>query len=248
MDQSRLKQLMTYNPDTGVFSWIEPRGPRPAGPTPYRAQLTIDGVAHSSSRLAWLYMTGEWPTGQVKCRNGMRDDIRWGNLYESLPPKAEINAATLRRILNYSPDTGVFTWLQPAGKLNAGAVAGSPNGSGYVHIQIAKKLHKAHRLAWLYMTGEWPTLFIDHRNMITGDNRWDNLRQATRSQNACNKGVPNTSKSGVKGVESMPNGTFLADVTIDGKNTYLGTFATLEEAHAVVCAAREQMHGEFARH
>jgi hypothetical protein len=69
----------------------------------------------------------------------------------------------------------------------AGDVAGGANnGDRYRRIRVDNQLYQAHRLAWLYMTGEWPSNGIDHINGHRADNRWANLREATQSQNMAN--------------------------------------------------------------
>lgn len=248
MDQVRLKQLLTYHPDLGAFTWNESRGASKAGTTTRSTQISLEGVAYSATRLAWLYSTGEWPATRIKYRNGNSDDIRWGNLYSNAPLDGPLDAETLQTLLDYNPDTGVFTWLMPTGKPKSGDIAGSPNSRGYIHVQIAKKLYKAHRLAWLYMTGEWPTSLVDHEDTDRQNNRWGNLRLATPGQNRCNAKVNKDSRSGIKGVKRIPSGNQIAALRINGKFTHLGTFDTPEAAEEAARAAREQHHGEFARH
>src|ERR1700719_1662744 len=94
----------------------------------------------------------------------------------------------LRELLSYDPETGVFRWLvRKRQNVKAGDVAGSFDGCGYCKISIDRRAYKAHRLAWLYMTGEWPPAEIDHINMNRADNRFANLRLATRHQNMANQ-------------------------------------------------------------
>lgn len=157
-----------------------------------------------------------------------------------------MNQQRLRQRLHYNPDTGIFTWNESHGARKVGSVAGSQNSLGYICIGVAKSRHKAHRLAWLYMTGEWPPELIDHIDGDPTNNRWNNLRCATRAQNAMNTKLRSNNNTGYKGV-SQKHGKYLASVAADGANTHLGTFDTAEEAYVVACATREQRHGEFAR-
>lgn len=73
--------------------------------------------------------------------------------------------------------------------------------TGYVLISFDGEQYLAHRLAWFYVTGEMPPMFIDHINGKPDDNRFENLREATPQQNGFNRGMPKNNKSGAKGCE-----------------------------------------------
>lgn len=112
-----------------------------------------------------------------------------------------ITQEQLKLILNYDPETGEFNWLvKPRNRASIGGVAGHLRKNGYREISIKGKKYYAHRLAWLYMTGSWPKEHIDHINGNPSDNRFCNLREATRSQNMHNQGVCSNNTSGYKGV------------------------------------------------
>lgn len=157
----------------------------------------------------------------------------------------------LKSILDYDPETGAFTWKhRPNGPRHwntkyAGTRAGSLEPvSGYERISINDRIFKAHRLAWVWMTGDSPDEEIDHINGDRLDNRWANLRLATHGQNQANCKTWN--KFGLKGVTKCGN-RFLAKITKNHEYHYLGLFATPEEAHAAYMKAAREMHGEFAR-
>lgn len=155
-----------------------------------------------------------------------------------------ITAQILRDLLHYDPDTGVFTWRVQVSNVTAGTVAGKSLPTGYRVIRIRNRVYYAHRLAWLYMTGDWPAHQIDHVNNSTGDNRWANLRAATQAQNNANCRV--RSSTGFKGVYRYGK-RFASFARYNGKSIYLGTFSTAAEAsNAYVSKARE-LFGEFAR-
>lgn len=108
----------------------------------------------------------------------------------------------LKEFLHYEPLTGIFTWLKlplKAYSVKVGDIAGTKQ-HGYIHIQIFGKKQYAQRLAWLYMTGNWPSKHIDHKNGIRDCNIWCNLRDCTDSQNQFNAGLSSRNKSGYKGV------------------------------------------------
>jgi hypothetical protein len=104
----------------------------------------------------------------------------------------------------------------------------------------------AHRLAWLYMTGVWPTKDIDHQDRNRQNNKWKNLREATFSQNKANASK-NYNKSGYKGAYSQHGKTFFSSIGVNGKRIYLGTFPTAKLAHQAYVKAAKHYFGEFAR-
>ena len=156
-----------------------------------------------------------------------------------------IDANTIRRLLDYDPDTGVFRWREHHYIRYVGAVAGCSMGSGYRRVHIAGKKYYEHRLAWLYVYGVWPTNQIDHINTVKNDNRICNLREATRSQNHANKSKYKGEL--LKGVKKYPHGKFSAHVSINNKKIYLGMYDTEEQAHAAYCEAAQQAFGAYHR-
>lgn len=150
----------------------------------------------------------------------------------------------LKSRLHYNPETGDFTWVSSSGTRfdQIGRKAGNRNKAGYLRITVFQKSYMAHRLAWLYMTGSHPEHHIDHINMRKNDNRWSNLRAATKSQNGANSRA--RCASGLKGAYwSKSIGRWYSSA--NGK--YLGTFDTPEEANAAYKRAAKIDFGEFAR-
>ena len=148
----------------------------------------------------------------------------------------------LRGLLNYAPETGVFTWIVHASQMHIGDIAGSVNGSGYLQIDIDGQKYKAHRLAWLYATGAWPTAQIDHVNGQRDDNRISNLRDVSRSVNIQNlRKARSDNKSGLLGVSANGN-RWQAQINVGGKKRQIGTFATPELAHAAYLDAKRELH------
>lgn len=96
----------------------------------------------------------------------------------------------LKSILHYDAETGVFTSLRARGNVKKGQACTAIDSNGYICISLLKQVFRAHRLAWFYVTGEWPkaNMVIDHVNRIKTDNRLVNLREATYSVNAKNRG------------------------------------------------------------
>ena len=159
-----------------------------------------------------------------------------------------LTQARLKELLHYDPETGHFTWLvSRGGTAHAGSRAGSPNSKGYTLIKLDGVTHRAQRLAFLYMTGGFPTEFVDHINRVKDDNRWINLRPATGRENEGNKGLRHDNTSGRRGVSWCKRARkWRAYGMRDGRQVYLGLFDTLEEAAAVTKAWREESFGIFA--
>ena len=161
-----------------------------------------------------------------------------------------ITQQELKERLHYDLDTGIFTWLtckQRSGKV-PGDVAGGDNGNGYVVIKLNKYIYLAHRLAWLYVNGCWPREFIDHQNRVRSDNRYCNLREATRTENKRNQKIQSNNSTGFKGVcLKKSTGKFRALCGVDGKQHEIGLYDTAEEAHDAYVAFAKQHHKQFFR-
>jgi hypothetical protein len=153
----------------------------------------------------------------------------------------------LKSILSYNPQTGLFIRLITS---SANAVEGDTAGclhDGYIDIKINYKAYRAHRLAWLYMTGKWPEDEVDHIiNGITNDNRWINLREATHNQNSKNRKLNVNNASGFKGVHKEKN-KWRASVSINKVQTFIGLFNTPEEAAQARVNYASVHYGEFNR-
>lgn len=143
-----------------------------------------------------------------------------------------LTAARLRRLLYYDPATGVFTWRNPtSARVKAGRVAGSLHKSGYLQIGIDKKLYFAQRLAWLYVKGRWPTHEVDHRNRLRADNRFSNLRHASRKQNSENITRRSDNTSGYTGVYWLERiSKWYAQIRHHGVQIHLGYFSRVKDA------------------
>lgn len=163
-----------------------------------------------------------------------------------MPSKGTLTQAHLKELLYYDPETGVFTWRAPRGRAAVGSRAGT-RGNGYVRVRIEGVFYAAHRLAFLYVTGAFPPDCVDHVNRDRSDNRWANLRQATRRENAGNKGIQRNNTSGHRGVSWFErSGKWRARGVSSGRQIHLGLFDSIEEAATVAQAWREESFGEYA--
>ena len=173
----------------------------------------------------------------------------------TLPP-----IAFLRECFSYDPDTGELKWRKrPASHFAnpraesmwntrfAGTVAcATINGGGYAVVQVTfdgeARLMRVPRVIYKIMTGEEPET-VDHINRVRSDNRFVNLRAATKRQNNYNK--LSGSRSGLpKGVCAHKK-KYAARIRINGAHVHLGAFSTIEAAHAAYCAAAKELHGDF---
>ena len=149
----------------------------------------------------------------------------------------------LKSLLTYDPDTGEFRWkIATARRTKIGCLAGAISNKGYMRIQVDRRIYSAHRLAWLYTYGVWPTGVIDHINQNKDDNRLCNLRDVSLSVNARNCKLQKNNSSGYKGVSYWAHRRkWAAQIRTEGKNKLLGMFDTpAEAANAYVCFARKR--------
>lgn len=156
-----------------------------------------------------------------------------------------LTQARLKELLHYDPETGIFTWIVARSGHLAGAVAGSKTQHGYIRITVEYKEQLAHRLAWLYMTGEFPNGKVDHKNTVGTDNRWGNLRLATTQQNAFNQAMKAGNKAGYKGVCKSSSKKWKASIKVSGKSEHIGTFSSPELAAEAYRVRAAQVQGEF---
>lgn len=164
-------------------------------------------------------------------------------------PTIEFDIDRLREVLNYDPETGIFTWrITRRSVAQAGRIAGCLHSGGSIYLRVDGKALQAHRVAWAMQTGAWPKDEIDHINRVRNDNRLVNLREATRAQNLHNRGASKCNTSGFKGVfMCRESGRFRAQVRFSGNKKWSARFKTKEEAYAAYCEKAAELHGEFAR-
>jgi hypothetical protein len=154
-----------------------------------------------------------------------------------------LTANDVRLRLAYDPETGRFTRRVPgARRWKVGDLVGCRNSAGYLATEINGKNFFLHRLAWLYVHGEWPKFDIDHINGIKDDNRIANLRDVSKSVNLQNQRRPHAgSSSGYLGV-SRSGAKFVASIRCVGKLKSLGTYETAAEASEVYQLAKLMLH------
>ena len=147
----------------------------------------------------------------------------------------ELTQQLLQRLVYYDPETGVFKSTKEGAKggRKEGEAISTLNDKGYIYFRVLGKKYLGHRLAWLYMKGEFPSLLIDHKNHNKSDNRWVNLREATPMSNSQNRKKP---------CVDIHNGKFRARLCSNYKAFHVGYFDTYEEAASAYYAAKQQHH------
>lgn len=155
----------------------------------------------------------------------------------------DLTAKYLRELLHYDPETGIFVWkIKPANCVQAGAVAGSMITDGYLGISIKRVKYAAHRLAWLYVHGEWPKDQLDHVNGVRDDNRIVNLRESTQAENMQNAKAKRAGKFSLGTTYNKGTKKWQATIRANSCTKYLGLFDTQEEAHQAYAAAKLTVH------
>ena len=158
----------------------------------------------------------------------------------------DITLDQLRALLHYSPETGLFTWqVKTCRKVVPGAIAGYTKPEGYMTIRINKRGYRASRLAWLYVTGFWPTGDIDHIDGNPRNNAFNNLRDVTTAENIQNQRRAHTRNKtgGLLGVSKLKSSKrWRARICTNGISVLLGWFDTPEEAHLAYLEAKRKHH------
>jgi hypothetical protein len=158
-----------------------------------------------------------------------------------------------KALFNYDPETGLLTWKFSSQSIKEGAEVGTydktpKSNTRYRKVSVFRENYKVHRIIWLMQTGDWPKGDVDH---IDGDglnNKWENLRDITHSQNLMNAAVRSDSTSGYKGVSyDSRRDKWYAYINIDGKRKMLGRHRTMQEAITARRDAEQDLFGEFAR-
>lgn len=165
--------------------------------------------------------------------------------YMAARSRPKITAQELRQVLAYSPESGQFTYLADRGRMRAGDVAGTETPDGRRCIVVNGRRYFAHRLAWLYVTGSWPSQEIDHIDGDSLNNRFCNLRDVSSTINQQNKrAAPSTKKYsklfGAHWCEQKQ--VWKSSIRVAGRSKHLGVFATEEEASAAYVEAKRRLH------
>lgn len=153
-----------------------------------------------------------------------------------------MSVEAIRELFRYNPATGFLHWK--VSKQGRRATAGTPNAAkGYISVMIDGARWQVHGLIWYLVTGDW--LMVDHRDGNTSNNRWSNLRPATKQENGWN--TPGRARSGFKGVYPTPSGKWVARLKIGDQIVNFPSRETAEQAFFDYCEAAREHFGDFAR-
>jgi hypothetical protein len=257
LTHERLLEVLKYNSATGIFAWLVTRGrARKGGVAGYIGphgdmSIRIDGTMYAALRLTHFYENGHWPAGAVIPADEDLDNARIANLRvvpeistAELPKRrSDLTIELIRKLSFYEGGRLFWACHCHQAHIRFGMEAGRMSSQGYRVIMIAGIEYPAHRIAWAHHHGKWPKNETDHKNGIRNDNRIENLRDATYSQNCANRKIDERNKTGVKGIYVRgDNGTFR--VKCNRKN--IGSFKTIQEAIIARFEAEKRCQGEFA--
>ena len=161
----------------------------------------------------------------------------------------ELTSKVLHDFFDYNSETGIVTRkISTNNRTKVGQIVGCLRPDGYLCATIGGKPYQLHRLIWLYAHGSWPSGEIDHINGNRSDNRIENLRDVTSSQNGRNKRVSSANTSGVTGVTWFKSrNKWVAAMNMNGKRIHLGYFETIDDA-AKARKSADTIHGFHENH
>lgn len=157
--------------------------------------------------------------------------------------KTDLTAQRVRELFEYDPNTGEFTHRIARRRVRPGLKAGSSHCAGYIEIGVDCKSYLAHRLAWLYVTGEWPRYMIDHIDGDRSNNRFSNLRDVPEGINRQNLKRARSDKKSCKLLGVFKSkGRWSAGLWLNGRYIHLGTHDTPELAHEAYLMGKREHH------
>jgi len=157
-----------------------------------------------------------------------------------------ITQKRLKELVHYDPETGVFTNLVERRGVDVGDTLGSIHTRGYLIIPLGGVKYIAHRLAWLYVYGEFPPNDVDHIDRVRTNNKISNLRLCTQRENNINSSKRKTNRSGYKGVNwDKTRGAWRAQIQSNKKKIIIGRFISPALAYLAYCREGKKLHGEF---
>jgi len=158
-----------------------------------------------------------------------------------------ITQERVRELFEYRQDGNLYWKIKASQSTSIGDMAGWDNGGGYKKVRVNKKIQAVHRLIFLYHHGYLPT-YVDHADLNPSNNKIENLRAATRADNARNKSKQKNNTTGWTGVFfRKDSGKYRAIIGVNDKLLHLGTFKTPKDAALAYNQAAIQHHGAFAR-
>jgi hypothetical protein len=210
--------------------------------------LHLNGKYYQAHQLIWCIEYGCWPTRVIRHIDGNLDNNELQNLTMDSDARgkvdAPLNVERLRQVLNYDPATGMFTWkVSLRNRTLPGDKAGYMNNQGYMLCVIDQQKIRLHRAAWAIYYGTMPEGHLDHINGVRHDNRIENLRIATASENMQNTALRKNSTTKVKGIHLRKDtGKYSSSITVNGVTHWLGCFDNISDAKRARLAAENTLH------
>jgi len=214
-----------YHTSTGKMAGSLDRG---------KITVCINSKRYPAHNLVWFLETGKFPDTTLIHINNNKSDNRFGNLQQTIKKinNFKVDQKSLKELLCYNPLTGVFTWKSKVqnSPANIGDTAGY-DVKGYTMMSIHDSRYYAHRLAWLWKHGEFPTFEIDHINHNRKDNRICNLREVKHIDNCRNCSMNSNNTSGATGVYfNKITKLWLANITVNKVRKYIGEYSNKADA------------------
>ena len=239
---------LLYSVDSGRYGRYK-AGTR-AGSTNKQGVRVINfaGKYYQEHQLIWTIVTGKWPEQVIRHANGNLCDNRFENLrMDSLARgkrDSPISVERLREVLSYDHETGEFFWrVSLRNRTLPGDKAGYMNDQGYMLCVIDQQKIRLHRAAWAIYYGTMPEGHLDHINGVRHDNRIENLRIATASENMQNTALRKNSTTKVKGIHLRKDtGKYSASITVNGVTHWLGCFDNISDAKRARLEAENTLH------
>lgn len=244
-----VRDQFDYDPETGELlrKRLRARNMRPETGSATKAGIIVgvNGGHEFAHRLVWLWVHGDWPSKQIEHINGDKTDNRIANLRLRNPSaKMPLTLDRLKGLLRYERETGKFFWKKTSRATREGEEAGHVREHhGYRAITIDGTSYYAHRLVWLWESNEWPKHNVDHQNGNRDDNRIENLKDLTFSQNSHNtsKLGPNNT-TGFRGVTRYRD-KFIAQIMVAGVAEAISMHDNPEDAAKAYAKRYEEIFG-----
>lgn len=150
----------------------------------------------------------------------------------------------LKDLIRYDEKTGLAFWNEAPSKSVKAGSAISTLKNGYIVFSYKRSQYLLHRVIWFIMKGEQPSEIIDHKNRMTTDNKWSNLREATYEESSINTSISSRNSSGYKGVYwNKRKNRYIARIGSGNKRKVLGQFVSEKDAAIAYDNAALKLYG-----
>jgi len=159
---------------------------------------------------------------------------------------SDITQEKVKHLFDYHKSGSLVRKIYTSSNARVGSFVGCEGAEGYKLVRVDGKLYRVHRLIFLWHHGFLPE-YVDHIDTDVINNKIENLRRCSKSQNSCNGKMRINNTSGIKGVSwNKEKSKWMAKLCHKRKQMHIGYFSSIHEAEKAVRAARKKLHGEFA--